>query len=113
MNDETMPSFPPFVPAKPKGGVAAEIEASKHGDPPRTRKAPKSATEIVNDALTAPRKRKKRKPRATTIPLDALPAFAGLAPAEVEQVVVFCEALQTFSKLARLKIVLALGKIFV
>jgi hypothetical protein len=117
--------FPPFVPAKPKGGVAKEIAASKPivqkpddpgphplDDPlPYHTKAKRKPTEPKLEA--EPKfKRKKRKPRAGTIPLDALPALAGLHVLEAEQVVTFCEALQTHSKASRTRIVEALGKIF-
>lgn len=103
MNDQPL-EFPPFVPAKPKGGVEAEIKQSK-----RKQKAADLAQTGAADA----KRRKKRKPRPTTIPLDALPAFAGLSTEEAEQVVTVCEALQTFPKGSRTRIAEAIGKIFI
>jgi hypothetical protein len=101
--------FPPFVPAKPKGDVKKEIAENNIAQ--ARQEAKRKPTEPKLEA--EPKfKRKKRKPRAGTIPLDALPALAGLHVLEAEQVVTFCEALQTHSKASRTRIVEALGKIF-
>lgn len=113
MSDDT---FPPFIPAKPKtiqpGGLTkvdtpmlVEGVAESTFKPPRKRKA-------VEPKSNGGEKRKRRKPRPTSIPLDAVTSFAGLKPDEAEQVVMFCEALQTHSKAARKRIAEAIGKIF-
>lgn len=117
MNDETMPAFPPFIPAKPKGGVATEIAAAnaelgaKAVDAvvKRQRKPREVQTEADNPTI---KRRKKRKPRPATIPLDAIVGFAGLTTEEAEQVVNVCTALQTFPKGSRTRIAAALRRIF-
>jgi hypothetical protein len=46
MNDDTQ-AFPPFVPAKPKGGVAAEIETKHSLEVVKPRRKRRTAAEMA------------------------------------------------------------------
>jgi hypothetical protein len=59
MNDETQLAFPPFVPAKPKGGVAAEIAASKD-----MVVQPKTAAEVMGVVPSTFKPKRKRRTAA-------------------------------------------------
>lgn len=110
--------FPPFVAAKPKGGVAAEIAAAKPDfpvestQPVKIKRKRRTSAEMAAANGSEPRKRKKSKPRAAGIPLDSLVAFAGLQANEIEQVVNVCTAINTFPKQARKRIAAAIGQLF-
>jgi hypothetical protein len=110
--------FPPFVPAKPKGGVAAEIQAGAVASvgvaestfkPKRKRR---TREEMAAASSGEPRKRKKQQPRAATISIDSLIAFAGLKADEIEHVANVCESINTFPKSARKRIAAAIGQLF-
>jgi hypothetical protein len=107
-------AFPPFIPAKPKGGVAAEIAASKDTGVVESTFKPKrkrrTREEMAQAAGVSPNK--KAKPRGASIPLYSLAAFAGLTSDEIDQVISVCEAVNTFPKAARKRIVAAIGQLF-
>lgn len=105
--------FPPFVPAKPKGGVAAEIAQAKvvEGVVESLFK-PKRKRRTAAEMAAANGSKKKPKPRTATVPVDSLVAFAGLTTEEIEQVVNVCEAINTFPKQARKRIAAAIGQLF-
>ena len=108
--------FPPFIPAKPKGGVAAEIAATKSMELPVESEQPVKRKRRTREEMAAanggePRKRKKAKP-AAMVSVDVLVAFAGLKADEIEQVINTCEAINTFPKAARKRIAAAIGQLF-
>lgn len=123
-----MNDFPPFVPAKPKGGVAGGIAATtpefqtalgpaieqraEEINAEKKRRKRRTAAEMTAANGGEPRKRKKKQARASGIRFDCLVAFAGLSAEEIEQVVKVCEAINTFPKQARKRIAAAIGQLF-
>lgn len=109
--------FPPFVPAKPKGGVAASKEGDMAVQPltavevvGKSKRKRRTAAEI--EAAGGTPRKKKLKPRPATIPLESLTLLAGLTADEIDQVVGVCEAINTFPKAARKRIAAAIGQLF-
>jgi hypothetical protein len=102
--------FPPFTLAKPKPAKEPPIEGAS--GPLTGAPVSEKRKRRTKEEMEAANGRGKREPCTTMIPLDALPAIAGLTVSEAEQVANVCLALDTFSKPARKHIVTALAKIY-
>jgi hypothetical protein len=96
MSSQETPSI--FRPAPP----ADEKPEKKKGRPPKNAEIKPAST----------RKKSARKPRPVSVPIDILPALAGMSEADASVLMSILGDLQGVSKRSRVKIVAALFEVF-